>query len=111
MLARGIILVLIAALIVEVRFCGWLARRKWRPSTTRVTIAAGIASLVGPVCAVLPYTEYLPPSLSDLGGVWLLAGIGVISIGVGVFACNTGSKIAGTICVLTNIPVLAYWDS
>jgi len=30
-------------------------------------------------------------------------------IGIGVFAFSTGSKVAGTICVLTNIPVLAYW--
>jgi hypothetical protein len=41
--------------------------------------------------------------------VWLLAAIAVIGIGVGVLAFNTGSKIAGTICVLTNIPALAYW--
>lgn len=73
-------------------------------------IAAGIASLVGPACAVLPYTDYLPPSLSpDLAGVWLLAAIGAIDIGIGVFAWRKGSKVAGTICVLTNIPVLAYW--
>ena len=110
MIARGIIVALIAALIVEVLFCRWLARRKWRPATTRITIAAGIAALVGPACAVLPYTDYLPARLSpDLAGVWLLAAIGAISIGIGVFAFSTGSKVAGTICVLTNIPVVAYW--
>lgn len=76
----------------------------------RWTIAAGIVSLVGPVCAVLPYTDYLPPSLTpDLAGVWLLAALGGIGIGIGVFALRTGRKVAGTICVLTNIPVLAYW--
>ena len=109
MLARGIILILIAALIVEVLFCGWLARRKWRPATARMTVAAGIASLVGPVCAALPYPDYLPLFLRDLAGVWMLAAIGVISIGIGVFAFSTGSKIAGAICVLTNIPVIVYW--
>lgn len=108
MLAHGIIVVLIAALIVEVLFCRWLAR-KWRPESTRITVAAGIASLVGPACALLPYTDYLPRSLNDLAGVWLFAAIGVIGIGIGVFAFNTGGKVAGTICGLTNIPVVAYW--
>jgi hypothetical protein len=108
-LARGIISVLIAALIAEVLFCRWLAT-KWRPATTRVTIAAGIASLVGPACAVLPYTDYFPVFFSlGLAVAWLLAAIGAIGIGIGVFAASTGSKVAGTICVLTNIPVLAYW--
>jgi hypothetical protein len=80
------------------------------PGTTRITWAAGIASVVGPACAVLPYTGYLPPSLlPDLAGVWVLAAIGAIGIGIGVFAFRKGSKVAGTICVLTNFPVLAYW--
>jgi hypothetical protein len=53
----------------------------------------------------------LCPRFQRLGhpSVWLLAVIGVIGIGIGVFAFSTGSKVAGTICVLTNIPVLAYW--
>ena len=81
-----------------------------RPGTTRITVAAGIASLVGPACAVLPYTITLPVfPFPDLAFVWLLAALGAISIGVGGFALSRGSKIAGTICVLTNIPVLAYW--
>ena len=75
-----------------------------------MTLAAGIAALIGPACAVLPYTDYLPPRLTpDLAGVWLLAAIGAVGIGIGVFAFSKGSKVAGTICVLTNIPVLAYW--
>jgi len=41
--------------------------------------------------------------------VWLLGIIGAIGIGIGVFAFSTGGKLAGTICVLTNIPVFAYW--
>jgi len=108
-MARGIIVVLIAALIAEVLFCRWLAKRMERPASTGIGIAAGIASLVGPVCAVLPYTDYMPDFPGFLTGVWLLAAIGVIGIGIGVFASSTGSKVAGTICVLTNIPVLAYW--
>lgn len=109
MLAHGVIVLLIAALIVEVLFCRWLATRKWRPASTYITIAAGIAAFVGPAFALLPYTDYLPLFLKDLAGVWLLAAIGVIGIGVGVYALSTGSKVAGTICVVTNIPVLAYW--
>lgn len=73
-------------------------------------MAAGIAALVGPVCAVLPYTDYLPSSLlPDLAGVWVLAATGAIGIGIGVFAFNKGSKIAGAICVVTNLPVFAFW--
>jgi hypothetical protein len=108
-IAQGIIVVLIAALVVEVLFCRWLARRKWRPASTRITITAGVASLVGPACAVLPYTDYWPDFSFALAVVWLLAAIGGIGIGIGVFAFNMDSKVAGAICVLTNIPVLAYW--
>jgi hypothetical protein len=109
MLARGVILLLIAALIAEVLLCRWLARRRSGPASTRIVIAAGIAAIVGPACAVLPYTDYLPLYLRDLAGVWILAAIGVIGIGIGVFASSAGSKVTGIICVLTNIPVLAYW--
>jgi hypothetical protein len=109
-LAHSIIFVLIAGVIGEVLFCRWLAKSNWKPPTTRVTIAAGIASLVGPACAVLPYTDYLPASLdSGLTLVWLLAAIGAIGIGIGVFAISRSSKVAGTICILTNTAVLAYW--
>lgn len=81
-----------------------------RLGVNRIRLAAGIAALVGPACAVLPYTDSLPPVLSpNLAGVWLLAAIGAIGIGIGVFALSKGSKVAGAICVLTNLPVLAYW--
>ena len=80
---------------------------KERSGTTRIAVAAGIASLVGPACAVLPYTDYLRST--GLAAVWLLAAIGAIGIGIGVLAFRKGSRVAGTICVLTNIPVLAYW--
>ena len=110
MLGRVVILILIAVLIVVVLFCRWLARRKWTPATSRITLAAGIAAFVGPACASLPYTsnfQFFPNSF--LGDVWFYAAIGAIGIGIGVFAFSKGSKIAGTICFLTNIPVLAYW--
>jgi hypothetical protein len=59
-----------------------------------------------PTRAVLPYTSNLPViSSSPLAYVWLLATIGAIGVGIGVFACCKGSKIAGTVCLLTNIPV------
>jgi hypothetical protein len=100
----------LAHLIPKDDYDSMLADKKERSGTTRITLAAGIAALVGPACAVLPYTDYLPPRLSpDLAGMWLLAAIGAIGIGIGVFALRKGSKVAGTICVLTNIPVLAYW--
>jgi hypothetical protein len=54
------------------------------------------------------FRSFLSTSLAD---VWLLAAIGAIGIGIGVFAFSKGSKVASTTCVLTNIPVLAYWDS
>jgi hypothetical protein len=83
---------------------------KARPASIRITLVAGIASLVGPACAVLPYTDYLRAfsAIPDLALVWLLAAIGAIGIGIGMFAFGKGSKVAGAICFLTNIPVLAY---
>jgi len=83
---------------------------KVKPATTRVTLAAVIASIVGPACSLVPYTstfEVFPNSF--LGDVWLLAAIGAIGVGMGGFALYKGSKVAGIICLLTNIPVLAYW--
>jgi hypothetical protein len=110
MLGRFVILILIAAFFVVVLSGRWLAGRKWTPATSRITLAAGIAAVVGPACASLPYTstfQFFPNSF--LGDIWLFAAIGAIGIGIGVFAFRKGSKIAGTICVLTNIPALAYW--
>ena len=81
-----------------------------KPATTRITMAAGITSVIGPTCAVLPYTDYLRVyPISDLALVWVLAAIGAVGVGIGVFAFRKGSKIAGTVCFLTNIPVVAYW--
>jgi len=110
MLGRLIILILIAALIVVVLFCRWLAKTKWTPARSRITLTAGVAAFVGPACASLPFTsnfQFFPNSF--LGDVWLYAAIGAIGIGIGVFAFSKGSKVAGTICVLANIPVFAYW--
>jgi hypothetical protein len=107
-LARSIIVALMAALIFEVLFCRWLAT-KWKPTSITITIAAGIAALIGPACGLLPYTDYMPLFLNDLAFVWVTAAIGVVSIGIGAFAISIGSKVAGTICVVTNIPVLLYW--
>jgi len=70
---------------------------------------AGFDSVVGLACAVLPYADFIPLFSNDLVFVWVLAAIGVICIGIGAFAVRTGSRIAGTICIVTNIPVLAYW--
>lgn len=83
---------------------------KARLATTRITLAAGIASLVAPAFSVLAFTDNLPKiPILPLATVWLFPTIGAIGIGIGVFAFIKGSKVAGTICVLTNIPVLACW--
>jgi len=84
---------------------------KLRPATTRITWAAVIVSVVVPACAVLPYTDYSPDFVSDyfLPLVCVLVALGVIGIVIGVFAFRKGSTIAGAVCVLTNIPVLAYY--
>lgn len=81
-----------------------------RSETAGIALAAAIAALVGPACAILPYTDYLPDFLNwGLALAWLLAAIGAIGIGIGGFALSQGRKVAGIICILTNIPVLAYW--
>jgi len=87
-----------------------LSRFAMEARPARIALAAGIASLVGPACAVLPYTSnFTAFPNSFLGDVWLLAAIGAIGVGAGAFAFRKGSKIAGTVCLLTNIPVLAYY--
>jgi hypothetical protein len=82
-----------------------------QPAKTRITWAAGVAAVVGPACAVLPYTDYLPAAWmrSAFLVICVLAAIAAIFIAIGAFAFYKGSKIAGTICVLTNFPVLAYY--
>jgi len=83
---------------------------KAKSATTRITLGAGIASFVGPAFGVLPYVsnfEIFPNSF--LGDVWLRAAIGAISVVFDGFAISRGSEIAGTIRLLTNISVLAYW--
>ena len=56
---------------------------KMKPAITRVTLAAGIVSLVGPACAILPYTDYVVFLPTSSLTVWLLAGIGAIGVGIG----------------------------
>ena len=72
---------------------------------------AVIASFIIPACAILPYTDYSPDFVSDyfLPVVYVLGALGVIGIAIGVFAFRKGSRIAGAVCVLTNIPVFAYY--
>jgi hypothetical protein len=84
---------------------------KLRPATRRITWVAVIASVIVPACAVLPYTDYSPDFVGDffLASVYVLVALGVIGIAIGVFAFRKGSRIAGALCVLTNIPVLAYY--
>jgi uncharacterized membrane protein YozB (DUF420 family) len=84
---------------------------KLSPRTTRTTWVAIIASVIVPACAVIPYTDYSPNFVADyfLPVVYVLVALAVIAIAIGVFAFRRGSRIAGALCVLTNIPVLAYY--
>jgi hypothetical protein len=71
---------------------------------------AGIAAVVGPVLGVLPYVSDITViAYWFLAYVWLMVFAGISGIGLGGFAFHKGSKIVGTICFLTNIPVLAYY--
>jgi hypothetical protein len=88
----------------------WLVMRD-RPATAHITWAAVITSVIVPAGAVLPYTDYSPNFIADyfLAVVYVLAALGVIGIAIGVLAFRKRSRIAGAVCVLTNIPVLAYY--
>jgi hypothetical protein len=79
-------------------------------TTSRVRWVAGIAAVVGPVLGVLPYVSDITViAYWFLAYVWLMVFAGISGIGLGGFAFHKGSKIVGTICFLTNIPVLAYY--
>jgi hypothetical protein len=80
------------------------------PATNRIAWAAGIAAVVGPAFSVLPYVRDITLiAYWFLEYVWLMVFVGVIGMGLGAFAFRRGSKIVGVICVLTNIPGLAYY--
>jgi len=66
---------------------------------------------LSPLALFFLYTDYLPAAfmLSATVVVCLLAKMGGIGIAIGVFAFREGSKIASAVCVLTNIPVFAYY--
>jgi len=82
-----------------------------RAATMRITWAAVLASVIVPVCGAVPYTDYSPEFVADyfLPVVCVLVAFGTIGIAIGVFAFRKGSRIAGAACILTNIPVLAYY--
>jgi hypothetical protein len=84
---------------------------KLKPPTTRITWAAVIASVVVPACAVVPYTDHSPNFVADyfLPVVYVLVALGVIGITIGVFSLRKASRIAGAVCILTNIPVVSYY--
>jgi hypothetical protein len=67
-----------------------------------MTLAAGIASLIGPTTAAVfqtPHLELLPDPLME---VWLVAIIGVFGVVVGILSIWRGTIIAGIVCVLAN---------
>lgn len=73
-------------------------------------VAGGVASLIGPASAALYETGHLRllPN-AGLLEVWLLAVIAVLGVGVGAFSVLKGNKVGGTICILTNGPVLIFY--
>jgi len=75
-----------------------------------MTLAAAIASLIGPACAYFYQMGYFPhrPNLLLLE-VWLVAIIAAFGVGVGVLSIWKRAKIAGIVCVLTNAAVLALY--
>ena len=81
-----------------------------RPATTRSTWAAAIAAVAGPTYAFLVQTDHLRPFESHaIVDIWVVAAIGAIGVGMGIYAFCKGSKIAGTVCFLTNVPALAFY--
>lgn len=83
----------------------WAAKR-------RMTLIAGITSLIGPTCAALSETGHLE-LFQSVNGAFLemlvLAIIGAFGVGIGAFAIWKGAKVAGIICFLTNGAVLALY--
>lgn len=76
----------------------------------RAALAAGIASLAGPVGAALYETGHLRFfGFDPIADVWLLVVVAAAGIGIGVLAIWKGRKLAGIICLLTNTPVLALY--
>ena len=83
-----------------------------RPSTNGITLTAGIAALAGPTCAFLFQRAGGEGSFGGLTDVWVMAAIGAIGVGIGVFAFWKGSKdnkVAGIVCFLANAPVLGIY--
>lgn len=79
-------------------------------TTTRVRLVAGIAAVVGPVFGVLPYVSDITVIAYWFSAyVWLMVFAGIGGMAIGAFASHKGGNIVGTICFLTNIPVLAYY--
>ena len=79
-----------------------------RPATRRMTLVAGVTSLVGPTCAALREANHLP-RLDPYLEVWLLAAIGAFGVGIGVLSICRGAKVAGIVCFLTNAAVLGLY--
>lgn len=83
----------------------WAAKR-------RMTLVAGITSLVGPTCAALSETGHLRLFRSVNGALFemlVLAIIGALGVAIGAFAIWKGAKVAGIICLLTNGAILALY--
>lgn len=79
------------------------------PARRRITLAAGITSLIGPTSAALYETSHFQLFANPLLEVWLLAIIAAFGVGIGVLWISRGAKVAGTVCLLANALVLALY--
>jgi hypothetical protein len=76
----------------------------------RISLIAGITSLVGPTCTALYEKGHYSFIESDpLLEIWVMAAIAAFGVGIGVFSICRGAKVAGVICFLTNAPVFALY--
>lgn len=81
-----------------------------RQAKRRITLAAGITSLIGPTGAALYETGHLHLfANAPLLEVWVLAALGALCAGIGALSIWRGAKVAGIVCFLTNAAVLALY--
>ena len=112
----GYALLAIAWSVAAVGFAAHaLAARREQSPERRVSVLAGLASLVGPVSAYVVQSDHprfvvrFLYETSQFLPLWIPFTVGAFGAGIGVFSVSRGSRVVGTICFLTNCAVLAYY--